>query len=93
MSDTTLRSPEDVPRRALGIRIRLVKGDFMLGVEDEALHLTGPARLIYAALDGRRGVADVARLVADEYGIDEQEALADVRDFLDDLTDRGIIEW
>ncbi|GGW75530.1 PqqD family protein [Streptomyces caelestis] len=93
MSDDTPRGPEGVPRRTLGTRIRLVEGDFHIGAEDKALHLTGPAKIIFASLDGRRSVADVARLVTAEYDIDQEEAVADVLEFLNDLTDRGIVEW
>lgn len=81
------------PRRALGTRIRRVPDGYLIGAEDQALQLDGPAALIFASLDGHRRPGDVARLVADEYDIDEDEALQDVHDFLDDLTARGIVEW
>ncbi|MFF2775542.1 PqqD family protein [Streptomyces sp. NPDC058052] len=87
------RHPDDVPRRVLGTRIRLVRGDFVIGMESEALHLTGPANTIFASLDGRRSVAGVIRAVADEYDADPEEVEADVREFLDDMTDRGIVTW
>ncbi|WP_247673898.1 PqqD family protein [Micromonospora sp. C51] len=86
-------SPEAVPRRTLGIRIRLVKGDLLIGEEDKAHLLSGPAQLIFASLNGECTVSDVSRLIAEEYGIDEQEALEDVREFLGDLTGRGWVEW
>ncbi|WP_406171561.1 PqqD family protein [Streptomyces sp. NBC_00996] len=92
MSDNGLRSLDDVPRRVLGTRIRLVRGDYHIGADDVALHLTGPGNIIFASLDGRRSVADVARLLVAEFGIDQEEAIADVREFLDELTDRGIVE-
>jgi hypothetical protein len=93
MSDTFLRNPDAVPRRALGIRIRRVNGDFLIGAEDKALLLTDVARLVFASLDGRRSIADVASVVAGEYGVDEEEALNDVREFLDDLTDKDVVVW
>lgn len=94
MTDSTVqRRPEDVPRRALGTRIRLVNGEFMVGVEDHALHLAEPGSLIFSSLDGRRSLADVAALVAAEYDVEYQEALADVSNFLGDLTAEGIVEW
>jgi hypothetical protein len=77
----------------LGTRIRKVKDGFYIGVEDRALHLTGPAEIIFASLDGRRSVADVAQLVTIEYDINQEEALADAYEFLSDLADRGIVEW
>ena len=82
-----------VPRRTLGIRIRRVRGDFLLGDADRTMLLSGPAQFLFSSLDARRSVADVARLLAAEYGIDEEEALADTTDFLEDLVSRGIVEW
>jgi hypothetical protein len=93
MSDNTPRSLDDVPRRVLGTRIRLVQGDYHIGVDDLTLHLTGPGNIIFACLDGRRSVAEVARLLVAEFGINQEEAIVDVREFLDELTDRGIVEW
>jgi hypothetical protein len=75
------------------VRIRRVKGDFLIGDEDSALLLSGPAQLIYSSLDGRRSIADIARTIAEEYGVDEEEALADAREFLDDLAGKGVVEW
>lgn len=86
-------SAQTVPRRSLGVRIRRVKGDFLIGDEDSALLLSGPAQLIYSSLDGRRSIADIARMIAEEYGVDEEEALADAREFLDDLAGKGLVEW
>ncbi|RKT05890.1 coenzyme PQQ synthesis protein D (PqqD) [Streptomyces sp. 3211.6] len=93
MSEQTTRDLDAVPRRVLGTRIRLVRGDYWIGGEGDALQLTGPANIIFAALDGRRSVASVIRLVVTEYDVDPEEAAADVWEFLDDLTDRGIVAW
>ncbi|WP_406731358.1 PqqD family protein [Streptomyces sp. NBC_01794] len=87
------RSGQTAPQRTLGVRIRRVKGDVLIGEEDKALLLSGPAELIYSSLDGRRTTADIARIIAAEFGVDEKEALADVGEFLDDLAGNGLIEW
>ncbi|MEV1081983.1 PqqD family protein [Streptomyces sp. NPDC050211] len=93
MTSTIRCRPEAVPRRSLGVRVRRVKGDFLIGVEDKALLLSGPAQLIYSSLDGARTVSEVSQLIAEEYGVGEEEALGDVREFLDDLAGRGLVEW
>jgi coenzyme PQQ synthesis protein D (PqqD) len=93
MKEAASRGPERVPQRVLGVRIRRVKGDFVLGIAGEALLLTGPARFIYALVDGRRDVAGMADALAAEYDIDRHEAMSDVGEFLEDLTDKGAIEW
>lgn len=93
MTGNLFVSPTDVPYRTLGIRIRRVKGNLVLGVQDEALLLEDTAMLIYTSVDGRRTVADVASLLTAEYGIGSEEALSDVREFLADMSARGIIAW
>ncbi|MGW5400108.1 PqqD family protein [Streptomyces sp. NPDC003952] len=92
MNDVVERS-ESVPRRVLGIRIRRMKDDFLIGDEDRALLIEDIAAFIFASLDGHRSTTAVAQLVAQEYGVDEETALADVVEFLGDLADQGIIEW
>lgn len=93
MNDAPAIAPFDVPRRVLGIRVRRSGEDLLLGFEDNALLLDGSAVLIYTAVDGTRSVGDVARVLVDEYGIDEEEALADVTEFLAGLTVKKVIEW
>ncbi|KQY55338.1 hypothetical protein ASD11_17500 [Aeromicrobium sp. Root495] len=85
--------PQDVPRRVLGIKIRKVSGDLVIGVADQALHLTDSARLLFSTLDGRRTVTDVSQALVLEYGLDETEALEDTTSFLGDLGAQGIVAW
>ncbi|MFG2378325.1 PqqD family protein [Streptomyces sp. NPDC048504] len=92
MDEVVARS-DVLPRRVLGIRIRRMKDDFLIGDEDRALLLEGIAAFIFASLDGRRNTLEVARLVAEEYGADEEQVLADVVEFLGELVDKGIVEW
>ena len=82
-----------VPRRALGIRIRRVHGDLVLGVDDDAVELTDVAKLIYESADGQNRVDDIAGIVAAAYDADLAEVTADVSEFLDDLANRGVVEW
>jgi hypothetical protein len=93
MSGVTAVGPTDVPRRCLGIRIRRIEGTLVVGVEDRALELSDSAELIFTSLDGRRTVADVAGLLAAEYGIEAEEALVDVAEFLTDLRAMDIVSW
>lgn len=93
MSGVTAVGPTDVPRRRLGIRIRRIEGALVVGVEDRALQLSDSAELIFTSLDGRRTVADVAGLLAAEYGIEAEEALPDVVEFLTELHTKDIVSW
>ncbi|MDW4898843.1 MULTISPECIES: PqqD family protein [Streptomyces] len=92
MDEVTVRS-DARPRRVLGTRIRRKKDDFLIGDRDRALLLEGIAAFVFAALDGRRSTLDVARLVAEEYGADEEEVLADVVEFLGGLREKGFVDW
>ncbi|GAA3784315.1 PqqD family protein [Streptomyces phyllanthi] len=83
--------PSDVPRRSLGFRVRRVESGLVIGFKDQALELSDSAELIYRCMDGRRTVADVAAVVAAEYGIEEAQALADVAEFIDELAAHGIV--
>ncbi|WP_266389032.1 PqqD family protein [Streptomyces canus] len=91
--DAPTIAPRDVPRRVLGIRVRRSGEDLLLGFADQALLLDGSAALVYANVDGTRSVGDVSRVLVDQYGIDEEEALADVTAFLADLSAKNVIEW
>jgi hypothetical protein len=91
--DEVVERSESVPRRVLGIRIRRMKDDFLIGDEDRALLIEDSAAFIFASLDGRRSTLQVARLLSQEYGVDEEQALADVVEFLGGLADQGIVEW
>ncbi|MEV6328824.1 PqqD family protein [Streptomyces sp. NPDC051909] len=93
MSAAPSLGPLDVPRRSLGIRIRRVEDGLMIGFRDQALLLSGPAELIYRSVDGRRTVAEVAAVIALEYGIDQAEAVTDVTEFVVDLADNGVFAW
>lgn len=93
MSGVTAVGPTDVPRRRLGIRIRRIEGNLVVGVEDRALQLSDSAELIFTSLDGRRTVADVAGLLAAEYGIEAEEALPDVVEFVTELHTKDIVSW
>lgn len=91
--DELVERSGSVPRRLLGIRIRRLKDDFLIGDEDRALLIEDSASFIFASLKGRRSTLQVARLLAQEYGVDEEHALADVVELLGNLGDRGIVEW
>lgn len=82
-----------VPRRALGVRVRRVSGDLVVGIDADALELTDVAKLIYESADGRNRVADIVAIVVAAYDADPEEVSADVSEFLDDLAGRGLVEW
>lgn len=58
--------------------------------EVKVLNPTGIA--IFRLLDGRHTVAEIARAVASEFDVTEEQALADVGAFLDELDRNGMLE-
>lgn len=57
------------------------------------LSLNASAKLLYEQLSGREFTAeDAARVLSDTYGIGEEEALLDVRKWMDALIENGIAE-
>lgn len=54
--------------------------------------LEGTAAAIWAAIDGRRTVAEVVDLVAEEYALAADDIRTDVEAFLADLAERGLVQ-
>lgn len=53
--------------------------------------LAGAARAVWAAVDGERALAEVVTVVAASYGVEEAVVETDVRAFVADLLDRGLL--
>ena len=49
------------------------------------------ATTIWMLLDGRRTVGDIQLALSDKYDVAANQAAADVRRFLDDLSSRGLL--
>ena len=59
---------------------------------DPPMVLEGTAAAIWAAIDGRRTVAEVVELVAEEYALAADDIRTDVEAFLADLAERGLVQ-
>lgn len=46
---------------------------------------------IWSLLDGTRTPEDIARVLTSEYDVTEEQALADVLEFLEELDDAGLL--
>jgi hypothetical protein len=83
-------SPEVVSRRIAGeqilvpVRSGAAQMDYLFTANP-----TGSA--VLALLDGRRDAAEIARLLARDYEVDEERARADVEAFLQELYDAGLL--
>jgi hypothetical protein len=48
---------------------------------------------VWGLIDGRRTVADLAAALTEQYNVSPEEAGRDLRAFLAELTDRGLLQW
>jgi hypothetical protein len=48
---------------------------------------------VWGLIDGRRTVADLAAALTEQYDVSLEEAGRDLRAFLAELTERGLLEW
>jgi len=89
----------NVPRRSDRFVSRDVGGEtFVVPVRSgvanlEAIFtLNGVGSAIWAQIDGKKTVADLARAITAEFDVSEAEATADVTAFVDLLASKGLIE-
>ncbi|AVH97017.1 MULTISPECIES: PqqD family protein [Streptomyces] len=80
-----------VPRHGLEVRIRSSEGAILLARYDQAYELPEVAAFIWRRIDGTDRVEDIARAVAERYGIDAGTALTDTAEMLAWLLDEELI--
>lgn len=80
-----------VPSIRTQARFRRLRGTTMVSVGPDALELSDTAAVVLGHVDGRRSAADIGALLAREFGIDADEATADVLDLVRDLAEAGVL--
>jgi len=95
----TLAPAMTVPRRSDRFVSRNVGGDTVVvpvraGVADleSIFTLNEVGGAIWARIDGKTGVAELARALAIEFDVTEQEVAADVAAFIELLATKGLVE-
>ncbi|MFE9018908.1 PqqD family protein [Streptomyces sp. NPDC007808] len=81
-----------VPRHRLEVRIRSSEGAILLARYDQAYELPEVAAFIWRRIDGTDRVADIARSVAEHYGIDAGTALTDTTEMLEWLLEEKLVK-
>lgn len=88
--DVFQRDPDVVNRLIAGERILIpIRGQLAQMQRIFALNPTG--QFVWEHLDGKRSVAELARLVSEQFGIEPARALEDVNGFLGDAVGQGIV--
>lgn len=85
--------PDSVPRRPLHARTRRFRDKVFIAVDNESAELSETAAVIWTSVDGSRTVRDIAAIVQADYDVAEELALADVLEFVSEMTGSGFMEY
>ncbi|MFF2116879.1 PqqD family protein [Kitasatospora sp. NPDC058184] len=91
MADQPVLSPDQVPSYRPDVRVRNLRGRFLVAVAKDAFELSETASFIWKQIDGRNSIADIGRLLAAEYDIDAETATADTKEILEYLATTGSV--
>ena len=88
--DTVLNA---IPRRAPSVASRALEGEAVLvhPAQQKVTVLNAVGARLWELTDGERSVADLARMIADEYEVSLVKAQADALAFCHDLVRRGLL--
>jgi hypothetical protein len=84
-------SVHQVPSYRPDVRIRNVRGGYLVAVAGNAFELSETATFIWKNINGRNSIAEIGKLLADEYDVDEETAIADTKEILQDLATAGSV--
>jgi hypothetical protein len=85
--------PDPVPRIPLNARLRRRQGRYFAIGYQHTVELSDTAVFIWNQVDGTAGLPQIARAVSDEYGIDDETALADTSELLGELAGHQLVVW
>lgn len=84
---------EAIPCRASSVTSRALDGEAVLvhAEQKKVTVLNGVGARLWELADGQRSIADIARVIADEYEVSLVKAEADALVFCSDLARRGLL--
>ncbi|MER7920331.1 MULTISPECIES: PqqD family protein [unclassified Streptomyces] len=88
----TASAADAVPQLGLAARFRRFRDKTLIAVGPNAMELSDSAAFILACVDGQRSVAGIGAMLAEEYGIDVDEAVADVADLIGQLVECRVLD-
>ncbi|MCQ1575874.1 PqqD family protein [Streptomyces parvus] len=91
MAEQPVLTLDQVPSYRPDVRVRNVRGGFLVAVAGEAFELSETASFIWKQIDGANSIADIGRLLSSEYDIDTETATADTKDILEYLATTGSV--
>lgn len=81
-----------VPQIRPDTRVRRFRGAVLVAGGNDTVEFSETAAFLFTAVDGERSVADIAALLATEYAVPTDVAVADTTEFLAGLVDGGFLE-
>jgi hypothetical protein len=84
--------PDSVVRRALDVRTRRIGNKQLIARSEDVKELNDVAAVIWRLADGVRSARIISEGVAAEYDVNTEEALADVIEFLIEMTGDQFME-
>ncbi|MER5557162.1 PqqD family protein [Streptomyces sp. NPDC002506] len=84
--------PATVAALPLNVKIRNHRGKTIVGGYRHFYELTESAAFIWRQIDGVRTVSDIARLIAEEYDIDQATVVGDVVELFTELAEHDVIK-
>jgi len=85
-------TPESIPKRRANVRARKFRGQLLVSINEETFELSDSAEFIFRGINGKRSVRELGVLLADQYTIPVDAAVADVSELLDSLVRSDILE-
>lgn len=80
-----------IVRRALDVRVRRVNDTQLVARGPDIVELNDVAAAIWRLADGARSVRAISHDLAEEYDVTEEDALADVQEFLAEMVAAGFM--
>ena len=83
-----------VAKKASGLASRIIDGEAVIVLPAKGLVrvLNQAGAFIWESIDGKRKIQEIARLLIGEFQVSEKKALADIKRFIEDLVDKGMVE-
>jgi len=92
-ADSLMSQDQRVARRALDARVRNIGGRQHVARGRDVYELSEVASRIWLLSDGSRTVDEIASAIVEEFDVDLGQAQGDVRAFIEQLTEVGLMSW
>jgi len=83
------RCPDKFPKAAS----RIIDGEAVIVIPGKGIVniLNKVGTRTWELLDGKKGLRDIADIISDEFEVTPQEAIRDIKEFVNDLLEKGMV--